>query len=120
MGIDMTMLLCLFIIVIVGLGSFGLGRLSALSERQEKGLTLDNKNTSVVKEEIGKSEIDLNNVKNTSFLNKEKMYVASKNGKLYYRPDCSGAKRILSKNEIWFASTSEAESAGYKLSTSCK
>jgi len=47
-------------------------------------------------------------------------YVASKNGKLYYKPSCPTVKRIKEENKVWFTTALEAEKAGYKLSTSCK
>jgi hypothetical protein len=115
--IDRTTLLCLLVIVLVGLSSFGLGRLSISGIENENTLKLENDNVSIVKEETGdnaKVESD-----KASPL-KEKMYVASKNGKLYYGATCSGAKRISLKNEVWFASREDAEKSGYELSSSCK
>ena len=115
--IDRTTLLCLFVIVLVGLSSFGLGRLSISGIENESNLKLENENVSIVKEETGdnaKVESDKANPL------KVKMYVASKNGKLYYGATCSGAKRIAPKNEVWFASREDAEKSGYELSSSCK
>ena len=105
-GIDSMTLVCFFIIVLVSLGSFGLGRLSVAK--------IDNNMEQLsIKEEginISKKEGDT----------REKLYVASKNGKLYYSLGCAGAKRISPKNEVWFASSIDAEKSGYTLSTSCK
>lgn len=104
-GIDSMTIVCFCIIVLVSLGSFGLGRLSMTK--------IDNVDQLNVKEEginISKNEGDT----------KEKLYVASKNGKLYYSLGCAGAKRISPKNEVWFASSIDAEKSGYTLSTSCK
>ncbi len=129
--IDITTLVCLLVIVLVGLGSFGLGRLSMVqnnasqkyenpSSFTQRGEPHTDKNfyISVPQESNnknveGKTELDLQNVK-------EKMYVASKNGKLYYSRGCSGAKRIAPANEVWFASSSDAEKSGYTLAKSCK
>lgn len=47
-------------------------------------------------------------------------YVASKNGKKYYLPTCSGAKSISEANKIWFSAKEEAEKAGYAPSAACK
>jgi len=60
---------------------------------------------------------DIHVINNNS---KEKRYVASKNGKLYYSLGCSGAKRISEKNKIWFATSEEAEKSGFTFSSSCK
>lgn len=115
--IDRTTLLCLLVIVLVGLSSFGLGRLSISGIENENTLKLENENVSIVKKEIGNSAIVESDKANPL---KEKMYVASKNGKLYYGATCSGAKRIAPKNEVWFASREDAEKSGYELSSSCK
>lgn len=115
--IDRTTLLCLLVIVLVGLSSFGLGRLSISGIENESNLKLENDNVSIVKEETGdNAKVESNKVNSL----KEKMYVASKNGKLYYGATCSGAKRIAPKNEVWFASREDAEKSGYELSSSCK
>ena len=106
--IDRVTLMCLCVIVLVGLGSFGLGRLSVSNREDEKVLSGQDNNASLIEKEIGDSTL------------KERMYVASKNGKLYYTKDCSGAKRIASKNEVWFATKVDAEQAGYSFSASCK
>ena len=119
-GIDGNTALILLILVFVGLGSFGLGRLSGGESFQNRDIKLDNENALLVKEEIGKSELVENSIDKVDGLLKEKMYVASKNGKLYYSLGCSGASRIATKNEVWFASKEDAEKSGYTLSTSCK
>lgn len=112
-GIDRIALMCFSIIVFVSLSSFGLGRLSVAK--------IDNVDQLNVKEEginISKNEGDT--AQTISTTPKEKLYVASKNGKLYYSLGCAGAKRISPKNEVWFASSIDAEKSGYTLSTSCK
>lgn len=43
-------------------------------------------------------------------------FVASANGKKYYLPDCSEARRINEENKIWFDSAEEAEESGYEPS----
>lgn len=45
--------------------------------------------------------------------------VASKNGKTFSYPWCSGAKRISEKNKIVFSSKKEAESKGYREAKNC-
>lgn len=120
LGIDVYTLICLCIVVLVGLASFGLGRLSAVDNADKSNYKLGNDNTSLVKEEIGNSNLAENGIALDPSLSKKRMYVASKNGKLYYSVGCSGAKRISAKNEIWFATSSEAEKAGFTLSASCK
>ncbi len=119
-GIDRNTLLTLLILVFVGIGSFGLGRLERGELIQKSNIKLDNTNVIPVKEEIGKS----NSVESSDFKidtnSRRKMYVASKNGKLYYGVNCSGANRIKIENQMWFATTLEAEDSGFSKAASCK
>ena len=48
------------------------------------------------------------------------LFVASKNGKYYYLPTCSGAKKIALKNKITFPDKQSAETAGLKPAKNCK
>ncbi|MFA7000285.1 MAG: hypothetical protein WC241_04185 [Candidatus Paceibacterota bacterium] len=112
--IDRVTLMCLCVIVLVGLGSFGLGRLSVSNGEDEK--VLNRQDNRQVESSMKNVVSSVENVRDTL---KERMYVASKNGKLYYTKDCSGAKRIAPKNEVWFATKEDAEQAGYSLSASC-
>lgn len=43
-----------------------------------------------------------------------KRYVASKNSKVFHKPDCSFAAKIKEENKVWFSSIEEAESKGFK------
>jgi len=120
-GIDGNTALIIIILIFVGLCSFGLGRLSREGGSQNSNTTLDNKNAVSVKGEIGKSNQVESSTKNlVSNSQKEKMYVASKNGKLYYGANCSGANRIKLENQIWWSSEQEAMDAGYTKASSCK
>ncbi len=115
-SIDNTTIMCFFVLILVALSSFGLGRMSMNNEINSK-LKLENENIQVVKSEVGKSgeEELLNEVDHE----KKKMYIASKNGKLYYSTGCSGAKRISEKNALWFANREDAEKSGYVFASSC-
>ncbi|MBX4197718.1 hypothetical protein KW782_00080 [Candidatus Parcubacteria bacterium] len=46
-------------------------------------------------------------------------YVASKNGKAYYLVTCTGAKRILDKNKVFFETREAAERAGFQAAKNC-
>ena len=119
-GIDSTTLVCLCVVILVGLSSFGLGRFSVSNIQKEEDIKLENTNDYIVKEEIGKSVKVESSIDNVESNFKERKYLASKNGKLYYTVSCSGASRIREENKVWFATSTEAEKAGYSLSTSCK
>ena len=119
-AIDKITILYLCIIVGVGISSFGLGRFSAIQNevkdddirRGGQGEMINNQNQiEGIKEESSLSE---------PIVSKEKRYVASKNGKMYYSLGCSGANRIKKENEVWFGSKEDAEKSGYASSTSCK
>ncbi len=117
-GIDKNTILYLSIIVGVGISAFGLGRLS-----------LDNNINNIKNENITILDLDKlpeNQYSNDneiyieqSFQQEEKMYVASKNGKMYYSLGCSGAKRIKVENQIWFRTSEDAEKSGYTKASSC-
>jgi len=104
LNIDIYLILCLFIVILVGISSFGLGRLSVNSNLEK------NSNTTI-----------LNRKNQPSFQanTQKREYLASKNGKLYYSIKCSKNNKIMTKNKIWFATQIEAETAGYRLSLSC-
>ncbi len=120
MVIDSFTIMCLLVIIGVGIASFGLGRISALHDSQifdseVKIVDMKDQESSVAK--IGSETfVDSNNPDTT----KEKRYVASKSGKLYYSLGCSGVKRIAEKNMIWFNTKEEAEKSGFEFSSSCK
>jgi uncharacterized protein YjhX (UPF0386 family) len=113
LSIDTFTIMCLLIIVGVGIGSFGLGRLSVILDSFDEG---DVKIIDTTKDLTGVNKIQ------SDFSNKlkEKRYIASRNGKLYYTIECSGAKRISLKNAIWFSTEEEALKSGYEFSSSCK
>lgn len=127
-SIDITTFLLLSVLILVSLSSFGLGRLSVSNKEEDLGIKLEDTSEGFVKGEIGKSVGEESIINSSQYkvesskqeIQKEKMYVASKNGKLYYTASCSGAKRISEKNRVWFASASDAEKSGYTLSSSCK
>lgn len=117
-NIDKTNILFLFIIVGVGIGSFALGRLSIINRDL-------NKNSDISASGIHSQNILVNqrNDKEEVLIEestKEKKYVASKNGKMYYPLGCGASKRIKTENEVWFNSEIEAEKSGYTKSSLCK
>lgn len=91
------------IIILVGFSAFGLGRLSVISESQQKSILLydTNLNTKPILHIAG-------------------AVVASKKGKKYHYPWCSGANRMSEKNKRWFKSIQDARDAGYLPAGNCK
>lgn len=118
-GIDKTTVMFLLIIVGVGIGAFGLGRISS-----NNGVVMDTTDiVSVTEHNIALNETYIKEsgvMQDQPIQAKERRYVASKNGKIYYSIGCSGAKRIKPENEVWFGTAVDAEKSGFKASTSCK
>ena len=77
------------------------------SVNNNSNVNLNVNSSSQVKGEQSESE-------NIILQNKTGMFVASKNSKIYHKPDCKYVKRIKEENIIWFQSAKEAEDRGYK------
>ncbi len=108
-------ILVMLIIILVGFGSYGLGRLSV---NQSEGARI---------EIIKASQASLTPPKDalrasvpTESSNTASVVVASKSGKKYHFPWCAGAKQIAEKNKIIFNSKEEARHAGYTPAANCK
>lgn len=120
-------ILVVLIVILVGLGSFELGRLS--KENNSAGLKIiypeKNQGANVsasflnMTGEVPQSEVT---AQNTSFQNQNsgKKFFASKSGSKYYGLGCSAGKNIKQENRIYFTTGEEAEGAGYELSSSCR
>jgi len=91
-------------IVLISLIVFGAG-LSVNSYRDRGEIIIKNPSASVIK------TIEPASAKATA--DKQGMFVGSINSNKYHWPDCSFAKRISEKNQVWFSSEQEAEDAGY-------
>lgn len=102
------------LILLTGLSSFGLGRLSALPERGE--------NLKIISEVTKGENVRLEQSATVSLSGEAAAgkYVASKSGKKYHFPWCSGAQRISAANKIWFESIEAARAAGYTPAENCK
>jgi hypothetical protein len=111
-----------FAIILIGLAGFGLGKISALEKSREPIMINKVLNSTSTVESI--SEIPMQAaVSAKAMVASEKalgLLVASKTGKKYHFPWCSGATQIADKNKIWFDSYAEAQKAGYTKATNCK
>lgn len=118
------------IIVLVGVASFGLGRLSALPGKEPVRIYQGEAEAAAAMADLPARPTKPESVQKVvrSIVDKsagatpsaEGNYVASKNGSVYYPPTCSGAARIKDENKIWFDSTTAAENAGYHAAANCK
>jgi hypothetical protein len=90
------------VIILIGLFSFGLGRLSGQSGAGEMKISYDPNTSS----ESASTPANAGAI------------IASSQGKKYYYSGC--ANNISDKNKITFTTSAQAESAGYTLASGCK
>ncbi len=104
-------LFTIFIILIVSICSFGLGRLSK-DNQENSSISIKNNNLATISKSV--------EAQPPQILPIGGKYVASKNSNKYHAPWCSGAQRIKEENKIWFNSKEEAEASGYTPASNCK
>lgn len=112
------------LIFFASVGSFGLGRLSAIWPEKQPLVITDNRqpttdNTMGDLRSGLQAEIS-STILNRQFFTVRGKYIASKNGSAYHYPWCSGAKRIKEANKIWFQTKEEAKAKGYKPAANCE
>lgn len=100
-------IMVVLIVILVGLGSFELGRLS--KGNTSSGIKIEYK--SQTNQKIDQTGNVLSAV--------NKNFFASSRGSKYYSLGCSAGKTIKQENRVYFATSEEAEKAGYTLSSSC-
>jgi len=100
------------LIALLGILSFGLGRLSAQTHKQATILSCENLEPLTF--------ASTNETVSSQTSTPGGTIVASKNGAAYHFPWCSGAKRINEENKVWFKTKEEAEAAGYRAAANCK
>ena len=115
-------ILVVLIVILVGIGSFELGRLSK-SDRSG-GIKIEYTDPSALESPGGVSETAnvLSALSSAApAQNKPRGgYFASSRGTKYYPADCSAGQSIKESNKVWFETRDEAERAGYELSSSCR
>lgn len=120
-----------FIIVLVSIGSFGLGRLSTNQSSEANISVTESSLASVIsaladvrdvatESTVQETEEIVQKTEPKKIIKTPKNFFASSRGSKYYHLGCSGGKTLKEENKIWFASKEEAETAGYELSTSCR
>jgi hypothetical protein len=114
------------IVILVAAASFGLGRLSVLETDQVPQPGAAAASTLVATEGLVKLDTPPSSTTvatsspDTPPLTKETAaFVASKSGTKYHKLTCPGAKQIKPENQIFFATTKEAEAAGYTPAANC-
>lgn len=117
-------ILVVIIVILVGLGSFKLGRLS--KENLSAGIKVLSNEAEGYKEveqlptvnNITGLEANVSSAINSN--NPTKKFFASNRGSKYYSIGCSAGKSIKQENRVYFTTSEEAAKAGYALSSSCK
>lgn len=107
-------ILVIIIVILVGLGSFELGRLSK-ENSAASGLKIEYPNQT--EEQTTSLVLPEKNFSTAS--PSDKNFFASSRGTKYYSIGCSAGKTIKQANRIYFATREEAETAGYELSSAC-
>jgi len=114
-------ILIVIIIILLGISSFFLGRLS--KENTLKGLKIEYRDqaaSALGSISENSPSLDQNpSIETKTSNNKSGNYFASKRGKKYYSTACFAGKTIKQENRIYFSSADEAEKAGFTPSTSC-
>lgn len=123
-----TDLFIVLLIILACFASFGLGKLSAL-EKKKTPIQVLKVQEDLLAAVVGKTEPSLkgenepvsnNNLATAldSQINKG-LVLASKSGKKYYFPWCSGVDRIKEENKVWFTTIEDAKKAGLTPASGC-
>jgi hypothetical protein len=115
-------ILIVIIVILVGLGSFELGRLS--KENGSSGIKILPAQAGEHSSQNSGQDTNLAPPDNsapatTVSVSTGKNFFASSRGSKYYSLGCSGGKTIKQENRVYFATGEEAQAAGYTLSSSC-
>ncbi len=118
-------ILVVFILILVGTGSFELGRLSKGSNgpNSPSGVKIEYKDTitgGISQEASSIKALDDQTPVSANSTIQTKTFFASSKGTKYYSPGCTGGQTIKPENKIYFTSKEQAEGAGYVLSTTCR
>ncbi|HEY4493984.1 MAG TPA: hypothetical protein VJB95_00925 [Candidatus Paceibacterota bacterium] len=106
-------LMIVLIVILVGLVSFELGR---LSKGGSEGLKIEYMGQDGRVEQANVLQaLSAPATQNST----GKAFFASSRGSKYYSIGCSAGKDIKQENRIYFATAADAEQAGYTLSASC-
>ena len=108
-------ILVIIIIILVGLGSFELGRLSKNSPNNGIKIEYTGQEANVIES----ADQNLSNLQNPQ-KSISGNFFASNRGTKYYSISCGAGKTIKEENRIYFATSTEAQNAGYELSSSCR
>ncbi len=108
------------LVVLVGIGSFGLGRSSVAEMKVSlpvaEVVVSEEKKTALPPAEAAPAAVSAA----TAAQSGEVQYVGSKNGTKFHLPTCPGAAQIKEENKVYFTSKQDAYSKGYTEASNCK
>ena len=116
------------IVLLVGIGSFALGRLSVVNNTNSDsvnkgGVVVLSHNEGIQNATLRTfsttTDIGQGDNSNTN-ASSEEAFVASRSGKKYYPSNCGSANRIKPENRVYFKTSTEAEARGLTRSETCK
>lgn len=111
-------IMVVLVVVLVGLGSFELGRLS--KESGSQGIKIEYPSQNNVEQANALSSIISPEKTTTRDNSATKKFFASSKGTKYYPVGCLAGNIIKQENRVYFATGEEAQKAGYELSSSCR
>jgi len=111
-------ILIIAIVILVGLASFELGRLS--KQNESSGIKIEYPTEEANAFSAMNSLRESNKNSANSSRADGRNFFASSRGSKYYPITCSAGKTIRIENRVYFTTKAEAEKAGYELSSSCK
>ena len=120
-------ILIVLIVILVGIASFMLGRLSKQAQNSEFKVIYPYEQANAISG-LKEAQNGLNQqIQGIAQPNISEIpgipqgnFFASKKGKKYYSLGCSAGKTIKDSNKIWFTTGDEAIKAGFELSSSCR
>jgi hypothetical protein len=104
------------VIILVSLGSYGLGKLSPRASSEPIKIEYDENLVSSYSAPLKNQTASA--IKSLPSSTDHTVYASSK-GKKYYYANCSGLKKVSEANKISFPDSSAAEVAGYTLAANC-
>jgi hypothetical protein len=112
--------LTILIVILVGIGSFYLGRLSKESTSNSLKIEYTGQEANIMSSGVLNPYISPDSSKSSNKTQNSGEYFASNRGSKYYPINCSAGKNIKLENRIYFKTAIEAEKSGYQLSSSCR
>ena len=110
-------ILYLISFLLIGIVSYRIGVTQQISALESNISIVYPTESAIIKENIDSPD-DPNKLTEVSISSQS--IIASKSGKVYYKPGCFGSNRIKDENKVYFQTEQEAQSLGLALSKTCK